>query len=202
MAVEVGRRRSIKPPGERRRDLLDAAIRVFARRGVEAATVSEITQEAGVAKGTFYLSFDSKDRLLGELKARFADEIVDRAAEVLTRTEVEDWWQAVDATIETMTDFMLERRDLIQVFSHEAETAGTTEIFGTCVSRLIEMLTNGIRAGAAAGAFHVEDPEMTAALLHHAVDGTLQHAILYEREVDRDRLVEASRTLARRALSP
>lgn len=202
MAVELGRRRIIKPPGERRRDLLDAAIRVFTRRGVEEATVSEITREAGVAKGSFYLSFESKDRLLGELKARFADEIVDRAAEVLTRTEVEDWWQAVDATIETMTDFMLEHRDMVRVFSHEAETSGTAEIFGACVAKLIEMLANGIRAGVAAGAFEVDDPETTAALLHHAVDGTLQHSILYEREVDRDRLVAAATTLARRALSP
>src|SRR5215213_1510633 len=48
----------------KRERILSAAERVFARRGFFAARVSEIAKEAGVADGTIYLYFKSKDDLL------------------------------------------------------------------------------------------------------------------------------------------
>ena len=49
---------------DKRERILAAAERVFARRGFFAARVSEIAKEAGVADGTIYLYFKSKDDLL------------------------------------------------------------------------------------------------------------------------------------------
>ena len=46
--------------GFRRSEILDAARRVFARRGFADATVDEIAREAGIAKGTIYLYYKSK----------------------------------------------------------------------------------------------------------------------------------------------
>jgi TetR/AcrR family fatty acid metabolism transcriptional regulator len=50
--------------GDKRERILAAAERVFARRGFFAARVSEIAKDAGVADGTIYLYFKSKDELL------------------------------------------------------------------------------------------------------------------------------------------
>jgi TetR/AcrR family fatty acid metabolism transcriptional regulator len=50
--------------GDKRDRILDAAERIFARHGFFAARVSEIAREAGVADGTIYLYFKSKDDLL------------------------------------------------------------------------------------------------------------------------------------------
>ena len=55
------------PPVDRRRQILDAAIRVFARQGFHACRVSDIAREAGVAYGLVYHYFDSKDQVLNEL---------------------------------------------------------------------------------------------------------------------------------------
>ena len=52
------------PGGDKRERILDAAERVFARRGFFASRVSEIAKDAGVADGTIYLYFKSKDELL------------------------------------------------------------------------------------------------------------------------------------------
>jgi TetR/AcrR family transcriptional regulator, fatty acid metabolism regulator protein len=49
---------------EKRRLLLDAAVRVFARRGFHAARVGDIAKEAGVAYGLVYHYFRSKDEIL------------------------------------------------------------------------------------------------------------------------------------------
>jgi TetR/AcrR family fatty acid metabolism transcriptional regulator len=64
---------------DRRRRILDAAVRVFARRGYHGARVGDIATEAGVAHGLLYHYFSSKDEVLetvfrdnfGELLERF-----------------------------------------------------------------------------------------------------------------------------------
>lgn len=53
--------------GDKRARILDAAVRVVAEKGFPGATVAEIAREAGVADGTIYLYFRSKDDLLVSL---------------------------------------------------------------------------------------------------------------------------------------
>ena len=52
---------------DKRRQILDAAIRVFARQGFHSTRVSDIADEAGVAYGLVYHYFKSKDEVLNEL---------------------------------------------------------------------------------------------------------------------------------------
>ena len=52
---------------DKRRQILDAAIRVFARQGFHRCRVSDIADEAGVAYGLVYHYFKSKDQVLNEL---------------------------------------------------------------------------------------------------------------------------------------
>jgi len=49
---------------DRRRELLDAAVRVFARKGFRSARVGDIAEEAGVAHGLLYHYFRSKEEVL------------------------------------------------------------------------------------------------------------------------------------------
>jgi TetR/AcrR family fatty acid metabolism transcriptional regulator len=58
------RDRMAERPTDRRRELLDAAVRVFARKGYRAARVGDIAEEAGVAHGLLYHYFRSKDEVL------------------------------------------------------------------------------------------------------------------------------------------
>jgi AcrR family transcriptional regulator len=56
-----------KPGADKRRMILDAAVRVFARQGFHACRVSDIADEAGVAYGLVYHYFASKDEVLDTL---------------------------------------------------------------------------------------------------------------------------------------
>ena len=56
-----------KSSGKTREKLVKAAMELFARKGFDKTTVDEIVAKAGVAKGTFYLYFKSKDDLIKEL---------------------------------------------------------------------------------------------------------------------------------------
>lgn len=69
---------------EKYRHILDAAIRVFARKGFFLARVSEIAREAGVADGTIYLYFHNKDDILISLFEDEMTKIIERV-----RSEIE-----------------------------------------------------------------------------------------------------------------
>ena len=56
-----------KGAGDKRRMILDAAVRVFARQGFHACRVSDIADEAGVAYGLVYHYFTSKEQVLDTL---------------------------------------------------------------------------------------------------------------------------------------
>ncbi len=59
--------RSTQAAAEKRRVILDAAVRVFARQGFHTCRVSDIADEAGVAYGLVYHYFRSKDEVLDTL---------------------------------------------------------------------------------------------------------------------------------------
>jgi AcrR family transcriptional regulator len=59
----VPRKRTVLAPDLRRQQLLDAATWVFARKGYRRAGISDIIARAGVARGTFYLYFQSKEQV-------------------------------------------------------------------------------------------------------------------------------------------
>lgn len=60
-----------KPDLDARPKLLAAARRAFGDVGVESARIEDIAREAGMSKGAFYLHFQDKDALFGELVGQF-----------------------------------------------------------------------------------------------------------------------------------
>jgi AcrR family transcriptional regulator len=198
----AARKRVAKRPDERRVEIMDAAVGVFGRKGIARTTVADITEASGVAKGTFYLYFDSKEHLLGALKERFVDDILAQASALYERVGREDWWSLVDQTVESFVDFTTEKRDLIEIVVQEGISPEASDIFVECEAKVNAMFASGIQAGIEAGVFRVADPAMTARLLHHALEGTMHHALLYRQDLDRDRLVAAARELVHKALAP
>jgi AcrR family transcriptional regulator len=202
MAVRADRKRVTKSADERRQDLLEAAVRVFAEKGVAKSTVSDITEAASVAKGTFYLYFDSKEHLLAAMKELFVDEILEHATDLYGRVGKDDWWALVDETVTSFVDFMADKRNVIHVMVQEGITPETSPQFAECERRVDEMFASGIKLGVQAGAFRVADPALAGRFLHHALDGVMTHWMLYEGEFDRDRFLTAATELVHKALAP
>lgn len=74
--------RTIKDPEVRRSEILDAAERLFGAKGFEKATVIDILDAAGIAKGTFYYYFKSKEEVLDALIDKRVTEGVKKAEEI------------------------------------------------------------------------------------------------------------------------
>jgi AcrR family transcriptional regulator len=69
-------------PVDKRRIILDAAVRVFARQGFHTCRVSDIADEAGVAYGLVYHYFQSKDEVLDTLFLERWDVLLEAIREV------------------------------------------------------------------------------------------------------------------------
>jgi AcrR family transcriptional regulator len=74
--------RIVKEPEERKKEILDAAEKLFAEKGYGAATVNDILDAVKIAKGTFYYYFKSKEDVLDALIDRRIGEGVEKAQEI------------------------------------------------------------------------------------------------------------------------
>src|SRR5918996_2480791 len=76
----VLKRRVVKPTEQRRAEILQAALELFSSKGFHDTTMEEVATAAGVAKGTVYLYFQSKEHLLLALKRGFMQGLTDVVA--------------------------------------------------------------------------------------------------------------------------
>ena len=67
-----------QPAEVRRAQLLDAAAGVLVDKGASAMTVGEVAERAGLAKGTVYLYFETKEDLVAGLQARYTAALVEQ----------------------------------------------------------------------------------------------------------------------------
>src|SRR5919198_3586722 len=144
MAVQTERKRVAKRAEDRRQDILDAAVRVLKAKGAADVTVSDITEAAGVAKGTFYLYFDSREHLFAALRERFVHDALARGASLLARVGAQDWWGLVDASVQSFIDFHFDRREETKLLVGEGLTPDTRELLDDCDRQLTGIFAAGI----------------------------------------------------------
>lgn len=80
--------RIIKEYDERRNEILDISERLFQGKGYEKCTVNDILKEVGIAKGTFYYYFKSKEEVMDAVVERYKEIIVLRAEKVLGKDDI------------------------------------------------------------------------------------------------------------------
>src|SRR5687767_13235005 len=102
---------------DKRRRIIDAAVEVFAEKGFFGARVSEIAERAGVADGTIYLYFKSKDDILISLFEEKMAEILERFVAMLA--EVTDTEEKMRRYIIEHLKIVSEQPKLMQVLTVE-----------------------------------------------------------------------------------
>ena len=192
--------RRTKPSEVRREDLLRAGESVFVAKGVAAASIDEIAAAAGVAKGTFYLYFASKDELVAALSERWIARIDARIRECEGRAAPGDWAARLDAYVEGGVRGYFEERAVHDVLFHGAHHHhGAHAPMGD--NAIVADLARFLAEGARAGAFRFESAELTAVMCFHALHGGVDHAIAHEGGgLDQPRLIARLQGFLRRAV--
>lgn len=189
-----------KPADERRSDLLDAAQAVFVDKGVAATTLEDITARAGVAKGTFYLYFRSKDDIVSALQRRFGDQFADRLARAAASKG--DWVAKLDALVTACFTNYASQYDLHDVLFHHPGASSTHsdgDDHEPSPSRITDVIGDVLSDGVAAGAYQVDDVELTAILVYSAIHGAFEAHCHGPRRPAKARFVRATQQLVRRA---
>lgn len=159
---------------DKRRLILDAAVRVFARQGFHTCRVSDIADEAGVAYGLVYHYFSSKEQILDTLFLERWDVMLDAIAQAdATHRSAEEKLAAIASFI---VDSYRHDPDLMKVIVVEVTRAANT--FGlTHVDRIREAyarIAAIVAAGQADGQFRSEiTPEFAAQAFYGCVEQVL-----------------------------
>src|SRR6266508_5953407 len=136
----------------RRQELVDAAVAVFSAKGVAAASVDDIVRAAGVAKGTFYLYFATKDDAVNAVASTMVEGVAERVQAVATdttRSPVERLL-AFGAGISEVVDESYER-ELIDVFHRPENRLLHDRIGDRALVRLAPVIAGVISEGIESG---------------------------------------------------
>ena len=151
-------------------EILRAARKVFAERGFAAATIDMIAAEAGVAKGTVYLYYPSKEEIFWTALSSRVREMLERSRQEMEKAE--GTAAKVRAAVRVRFEFMRSDEAFLRLYltemGHIWGAGGTAagqplrELYETAARGLAEVL----RAGMAAGELRPLDPlEAAMALL-------------------------------------
>ncbi len=80
--------RIVKEYEERRKEILETAERLFLTKGYTKTTVNDILKEIGIAKGTFYHYFKSKEEVMDEIIMRIIKEDVTKAKRIVSNPDI------------------------------------------------------------------------------------------------------------------
>jgi AcrR family transcriptional regulator len=147
----------------RRAELASAATGIFAERGVANTAVSDIVKAAGVAQGTFYLYFDSKDDIVLAVVERMVDQMVagiEAAAHAPDASAVERMLGLGDM----LSSFERDpgATELVDILHHPDNRALHDRLAQHLLPRLIPLVESIVEQGVSEGTFHVPDTHAAA----------------------------------------
>lgn len=174
-----GRKRATLAKAERRKQILDAARDVFAKRGYAQTTVDDIVAQAGVARGTFYLYFDDKRAAFAELVDRFAAQLSTKIVRITTDDPERPVADQVRENIRAIVGVCLSERMMTKILftdahgvDHEFQSR-IVAFYDTVMQLLIESLKDGQSLGIVADG----EPRVMAYLSLGALKELLYQAV-------------------------
>jgi AcrR family transcriptional regulator len=145
---------------------VDSAVRTFASRGVSGTSVDDIVRAAGVAKGTFYLYFQTRDDVVTAVAERLVEGVgraMDAALTAPGRTAAERIAGIAGAMAQVGTDPY--ERELVDALHQPANAAVHDRLSGRIAGRLVPAVTGVIADGIRDGEFADQDPRQAAAFV-------------------------------------
>jgi AcrR family transcriptional regulator len=195
---------------ERRGKIMKAAAKVFAAKGFESATISDIIDEAGVARRTFYNYFESKRDVFIRLVESYFDEytaILERSharlVDVLEKKPeetIDAWRDLVYATLQFHSD----NRELTVLVYREAQAED--EQFNARVQELIQLgrdrVVEDFRLMAGRGLLVDMDIDIATTMINSAVMTIVLDHVLRKPGLDLRSIADQLVRYQARALAP
>ena len=179
---------------DKRRQLLDAAVRVFARKGFHASRVGDIAEEAGVAHGLLYHYFKSKDEVLQAVFQENWSLLVARIESVEETDEpAADQLRHISAIVlRTWLHLPDVVRVVVQEFGRSPELAERIGELTLPIDALQRVIARGIESGE----FRRDiDPTFAATVVYGSIDELLTGWVLGRLPAWEEDVAKAEQTL-------
>jgi AcrR family transcriptional regulator len=108
-----------KDPTATREKILNAATKIFARKGFDGARVEEIAQKAGVNKALIYYYFKSKEDILEEIMKQFLEESLRRKEKLLERSSPMSTEELIQSSAERIFELYKGNEDVLRIIITE-----------------------------------------------------------------------------------
>jgi AcrR family transcriptional regulator len=162
---------------ERREQVLRAARRVFSEHGYHATSITHIIEEAGIARGTFYLYFVSKRAIFDELLDSFFAMLTREVRVVDVTANAPPPREQLHAIVRHVLSTLVANPDLTRILLREA--VGVDDDFDRKLAdfygRLMELLRHALETGIALGLVRRCDTRLRA----HMILGTVKELVDY-----------------------
>ena len=162
-----------KPEGDKRRQILDGAVTVFAQKGYFTSRVSDIANAAGVADGTIYLYFKNKEDIVVSLFADVLERHLARAKEEMANARTPR--QKLLAIARHHLAALSERRDVAILFQTELrQSTLLSRISSKELRGYFDLLSKVIQEGQKTGVFK---PQIPRSLVVQSFFGALDELV-------------------------
>ncbi|MFZ5449576.1 MAG: TetR/AcrR family transcriptional regulator [Thermodesulfobacteriota bacterium] len=169
----------------RTREILAAARKLLEQRGLEALTMEEIAASAGVAKGTLYLYFQSKDELILALLSQVGENILRDVEAALQAPGTPP--EKLTRMVEVLLDYLDRERLLFPIYAREVlqgKQKSRESLWWhiqEMEEKFVTLMTGVFAEGIASGQFIAANPR----LLTFLVRGLVRATGYYQREEKR-----------------
>jgi AcrR family transcriptional regulator len=154
----------IKPPDERRRELMNAARELFIEQGYEQTTMSSVARRAGVAQGTSYIYFASKQELLMAIMRELLETLAGVIGRLAERTDLPAPAVLRQAVNDCLTLVCQESR-LVEAVYLKANYSLPSQLLDQVAPMLMPVITSVIERGVSEGSLKVTHPRLAADFL-------------------------------------
>lgn len=172
--------------GERRAQILRAALEVFSRKGFHGATIKEIASVAGLAEGTIYLYFPSKQEVLKGVFTLIAEDAA-AATPAFPESQVGDDTTFLTALIRDRVRLLARYAPFIRLVVHEADLHEDlrAELFARLHTPFVSWFERYLKARIEQGAFRPVNTALAASICFRMIMSYLmtQHVLELDRTV-------------------
>lgn len=168
----------------KRDSLLESAFSLFTSKGINKTSISDIVQQSGVAKGTFYLYFKDKYDLRNMLIAKKACQLFRKADDELLKTDIDNIFDEVIFIVNSLINQLCANPSLLAFISKNLSWG----VFKTSLINPVDddelyfyniytRVTNRVNV-------KFKDPEIMLFMITELVSSTCYSSILYSEPVD------------------
>jgi TetR/AcrR family fatty acid metabolism transcriptional regulator len=162
---------------DKRRRILDAAVRVFAGQGYDASRVGDIAKEAGVAYGLVYHYYESKEQVLEAVFREAWGRLL--AAVALAEETGADASEQLELVVKIVLRTWRDDPDLVRLLVREVTRNPHIQDELDEIGQAFASLERMVRRGQADGTFRAElDPKLAAWMLYGALEEVLTGWVL------------------------